>query len=571
MNANNARRLTGPSWWLNAPGAAVEVAFDNTDDAAALFAAWCARVIGAAAELRWTRPEFGRSSGAACATWAFTAPLDQLATAAEVAEAACGAAPVDVAHLQRLARAEANPYVLAWIAHAQAHGLPWLLDEDELTIGLGSNGRTWPIAQVQQALPDLHGLTTIPHVLITGTNGKTTTARLVARILREHGLFAGNTSTDGLMLNGQLVTPGDWTGPGGARQVLRNQAVQAAALETARGGMLRRGLATTWADAAVVTNVSDDHLDPQVPDIHAMAEMKLAIRKGIRPGGLLVLNWNCEPLVRAVWRMQLWKGPHKLAWFSLSDSYPAFPEGDSAVGFEEAPGEFHLCAGGLDDDFRNPCLHFLERMPEDGLYGDLAQIPITFGGRAKHNVANCLAAVLLTHAMGVPRWTIINGLAHFRSTIADNPGRANVLHLNGATILVDFAHNPDGVRQIAGLVDKWPSTQRTLLIGQAGDRTDALMHAFVKESLTLRPDRLIVKDTDHYPRGRQKGEIPLVLHRFYQEEGVAEAAIDVTPDETAGIAEALTHAQPGHLLILLIHDDFPSAIAQLRAAGAVEP
>jgi cyanophycin synthetase len=553
MQASNARRLTGPSWWLDAPGAAVEVAFANDDVPAKLFAVWCARVAVLAGEIGWPRPLFGQSVGAACATWAFTAPIDQLTTAADVAEAACGVAALQPAHWQLLARTEANPQALAWIAHAETHDLPWLLDEEGLTLGLGNHGRTWPLAEVQETLPDVRGLARIPHVLITGTNGKTTTARIVARILREHGLFAGNTSTDGLMLNGELVTPGDWTGPGGARQVLRNTDVQAAALETARGGLLRRGLATTWADAAVVTNVSDDHLDGQVPDVDAMAEMKLAIRKGIRPGGLLVLNWDCEPLVNAVWRLQLWKGPHRLAWFALSDD-----------GLDEAPGPFHAFAA-------RHGLVVNGDLPDGHAFGDFSDIPLTFGGAAKHNVANCLAAVLLAHAVGVPRWTIIRGLAHFRSSVADNPGRANVLHLNGATILVDFAHNPDGVRQVAALVADWPSTSRTLLIGQAGDRTDDLMHAFVRESLALRPDRVVLKDTDHYLRGRQKHEIPEVLQRFYLHEGVPQAAITVTDDEPAGIVETLKDAQPGHLLILLVHDDFPHAIAQLRAAGAVEP
>jgi UDP-N-acetylmuramyl tripeptide synthase len=458
---------------------------------------------------------------------------------------------LDIASLQALATSETSSGLQRLLRQAASRGLPWLLDDEGLTLGLGAHGQTWPLS----ALPDPTNLPTtlgsIPHVLITGTNGKTTTARMVARILRHHGLFAGNTSTDGLMLDGELVTPGDWTGPGGARQVLRNVRVEAAALETARGGLLRRGLASRWADAAVVTNVSDDHLDPQVATEAAMAEAKLAVRRGIRPGGLLILNADCAPLVAATRRLQLPDGPYTLAWFA------ADRERATAL-----PGTAHAF---VQDDAL-----MLQDSTGMQTVADLAHVPITFAGRAPHNVANALASALAAYAMAVPMRTVAAGLAAFGSTIADNPGRANVMHLNGATILIDFAHNPDGVRQVAALVADWPSHARTLLVGQAGDRTDALMHALVEASLAFRADRVVLKDTDHYLRGRQKHEIPKVLLRYYLQEGVAPSAIVTTDDEPAGITETLRDALPGHLLILLIHDDFPAAIAQLRAAGAVE-
>ncbi len=551
MQSGAGRRLTGPSWWLSSPGAAVEIAFADGDDADQLFATWCERVTEAATQLGWPAGDFARTTGAACATWAFAAPVDQLSTAADVAEAACGLEPLDFETLRHQAQAEAQPHVRAWLAAAEASDLPWLLDDDGLTIGLGAFSQTWLLSALSETPPSLSHLRTIPHVLVTGTNGKTTTARMLARILRHHGLFAGNTSTDGLMLDGQLVTPGDWTGPGGARHVLRNLRVQAAALETARGGLLRRGLASRWADGAVVTNVSDDHLDAQVGSEALMAEAKLAIRKGIRPGGLLILNASCAPLVTAARRLRLPDGPFSLAWFAAS-----------CADLADLPGQIRAWS---EDDAL-----VMETAAGRHVIARLEDIPATFAGHAPHNVANALAAALAAHAMAIPAETIASGLAAFGSTVADNPGRANVLHLNGATILVDFAHNPDGVRQLAALVDLWPSTQRTLLIGQAGDRTDELMHALVQATLAFRPSRIVLKDTDHYLRGRQKGEIPLVLRRYYLQEGVAESALTVTEDELTGVAETLLDARPGHLLILLIHDDFPSAIARLRAAGATE-
>ena len=547
MRCVGGRRLTGPGWWLDAPGVAVEVTFAPEDDPDALFTAWQTQV---RAHLPGPgRPRFARTGDGHVATWAFTAPIDVLSAAVALGEWAVSPTTDPTSLLADLQARD--PALRRWIAHARRHGLPWLLDDDALTIGLGTHGRTWPRADVGRTLPDLTGLATIPHALITGTNGKTTTARLLARMLRANGWFAGNTSTDGWMLDGQLVEAGDWTGPGGARSVLRHGQVQAAALETARGGLLRRGLAAQCADAAVVTNVSDDHLDEHgIATVAQMADAKLAVRRGVRPGGWLVLNADCAPLVAAVRQLRLNRGPWRLAWFAHDRQTMA-----------KLPGVHAWAADGA------LWLHEGESVAR---IADLHAVPLTFGGMAPHNVANALSATLAARAMGLTLPVIAAGLAAFGSTVADNPGRANVFTLNGATLLVDFAHNPDGVRQLAALVDAWPQTARTLLVGQAGDRSDALMHELVRATLALRPTRVVLKDTEHYLRGRQKGEIPTLLTQFYVAEGIAPADISVHPDELDALAECLRDALPGHLLLLLIHDDFPGAIAQLRAAGAVE-
>lgn len=550
MQGSGGRRLTGPSWWLDGPGVAVDVVFAPHDNPQLLFGQWRRAMRRNLASLQPFALNFATMGDHHSATWACTLPVDCLDAGVELAETLCSPR-TDLKAVRAKLPASRSPAVRAWIAHAEAHGLPWLLDDEGLTIGLGEGGRTWPLAEVGAVLPEVGGLATIPHVLITGTNGKTTTARLLARILQENGWSAGNTSTDGLMLNGVLVEPGDWTGPGGARKVLRNPEVQAAALETARGGLLRRGLVSRWADAALVTNVSDDHLEERgVRTVAQMAEAKLSIRKGIRPGGWLIVNAACAPLVAAVKRLGLARGPWKLAWFSGDRrdlahlrGFKAWVEAGKLVAKEAGPRT---------------------------VVARLDQIPLTFGGTAPHNVANALAATLAARSLGIAVPVIARGLGAFGSSVADNPGRANVFALHGATLLVDFAHNPDGVRQLASLIDKWPSTHRTLLVGQAGDRTDALMLELVRASLALRPDRVVLKDTDHYLRGRQKGEIPDLLTRYYVAEGIPASAISVHPDELDALRESLRDAQPGHLLILLIHDDFAGAIAQLRASGAIE-
>lgn len=550
MRLIEGRRLTGPNLFQDLPGVAVEIAIEAGEDAQDIARRFGQRVlhlahkIGVLADLQ--EADFVVRAHKGGLTLVFPARIDALEAAVELAEWAIGedSAEHSGVALKALFVAESNPQLLALQQEASARNTAFLWDEDGATLGQGCFSQTWPLRD----LPVLHTIDwqkyrRIPQILVTGTNGKTTTARLLARLAQTLRLTVANTSTDGLYVQGKLVEAGDWTGPGGARKILRDERVEAAILEVARGGLLRRGLATTGADAAIVTNVSDDHLGEWgIDSIGDMAEAKLVIHKGLRPDGWLILNAANAPLMAQ--RRHL-PAATKVAWFSrnlteLQDTSPI--------------------ATVVEQQF---CVNHTPVVP-------VAEVPICFGGSAVHNIDNVLAALLAVELTWSGQGDWAGALKQFRPSIADNPGRANVLDLNGAKIIVDFAHNPDGVRQIAQMVQHWPSKRRLITLGQAGDRSDDLLHELAVAALDCRPDIVILKESLHYLRGRQLGEVTGTLQKYLLDLGLRAGQIMRTDDETAAVEIAVKWAQPGDLLILLIHDDFASAIAQLQAAGAIE-
>src|SRR5690606_10885672 len=311
----DSRRLTGPNLYFGGTGAALETAPGLAPDAGVL-QRWRDNVARARAALGWPDGAIVARRHASGASLAFAAPADRLYAATEANEwalyAALGrradATPVDgdagdtrphpahfddaeaLRQLRTLADAEARPDLLVLLAAARARGVPAHADDDALSLGEGEAGQAWPL----DALPDPAGvpwarLRAVPKAVVTGSNGKTTTVRLLAAMLGAHGLRTGYCSTDGLVVDGAPVESGDFAGPVGARTVLRDPRVQAAVLETARGGLLRRGLAVADARVAVVTNASADHFGEY--GIHALedlAALKLVVARSLAPGGVLV-------------------------------------------------------------------------------------------------------------------------------------------------------------------------------------------------------------------------------------------------------------------------------------------
>ena len=261
----------------------------------------------------------------------FTAPIDRLYGATEmnewaiaVANAVCGGSeppPLTTAvpHIETLLTEEANPAMMALQEASKQHGVPFVWDDDYVSVGMGKHSKTWlsnaipPVAEV-----DWQGIGAVPVVLVTGTNGKTTSSRMLTRILCRAGFMVGSTSTDGVCVNEEVVESGDWTGPGAARMVLRRPDVDAAVLETARGGLLRRGIGVDEADVALVTNVGDDHLgDYGVHTIPDMAVVKNLICSVVKPAGARVLNADDAELSKLG---RSYNAP--LVWFSLDANHP---------------------------------------------------------------------------------------------------------------------------------------------------------------------------------------------------------------------------------------------------------
>ena len=555
----DSRRLTGANLYFNGTGAALEIAPDVAFDAAAL-QRWRGNIACVRAALAWPDGAVFVREHATGVSLAFEAPIDQLYTAAEANEWALYAAlglragdvPVDdeadvprlhVAHfddaealrqLAALAQAEAVPALAPLLAAARERGVPAHADDEALSIGEGATSQTWSLQALPQidAVPwqALHG---IPKAVVTGSNGKTTTVRLLAAMLRAHGLSAGYSSTDGLFIDGVCVEGGDFSGPVGARTVLRHPQVHSAVLETARGGLLRRGLVAQDARVAVVTNISVDHFGEYgVHSLDDLAAVKLVVAKSLAPDGLLVLNADDPMLVKHAAST----GIRNVGWFALQ---LADAQARSTLACGAREGRLLLSIDGREQDL-----------------GEITAMPLAVGGAARYNIGNIAAAALAAHALDIGADTIATVLARFGASNADNPGRLQRWTLGDVEVLLDYAHNPDGLQ---GLLEVAAGLRRggrmALLLGHAGNRLESDFHALAAVAAAARPDRVWMKDIGgDYLRGRASGAVADILRGALHAQGMPLEALPVCLNEAEATHQALAWARGGDLLVLPIHE-----------------
>jgi UDP-N-acetylmuramyl tripeptide synthase len=559
---DDSRRITGPHLLLPGPGATLETSGPLAQDAGAL-ARWADGVRRAAAALGWIRCEPVLRPHASGCTLGLNADEDQLFTATEVNEWAWCAAIGDRAFhapghaladdeaqafdlLRRVSCAERRPALMALLAAAYERELPVLLDDEAFSVGLGGRGQTWPL----DALPALDAvpwtaLGRIPTALVTGSNGKTTTVRLIAACLREHGLVAGHSCTDGLFIGAEALDSGDYSGPAGARAILRDPRVQAAVLETARGGMLRRGLALPEADVAVVTNISADHFGEYgVHDLDDLAAAKLSLARAVQQRGRLVLNAD-DPRLRAAGVQR-----PRVDWFTL--------DLDAALASLPLPADARVCG------LRGEHLCWREGGAETVVL-PITEIAIGLDGRARFNLANAAAATAAALVLGVPMDSVRAVLRDFGHRQDDNPGRLERRQFGGIEVLLDYAHNPDGLDGLLALArELHPEGRLGLLLGQAGNRDDEQVRALARAAARHRPDLVVLKDIDGMLRGRSAGELAGVLRAELLQAGLPEAALDLRLRELDSARAALAWAEHGDLLVLPVH-----AASAKRAVGAL--
>jgi UDP-N-acetylmuramyl tripeptide synthase len=547
IEVRDSRRLTGPNILWNRPGAALEV-YGPELEVEALVNAWrpyARRILDA---VGWVGEDLAVRSFTGGCSLAISAPIDALYAACEVNEWAVEAAMAEVGGMgspdyvegtRRLVReieGERNPALLALRDAAWEHRVSFLSDDDHASVGLGKGCRVFAVKDVPEP-GDINWteITDVPLALVTGTNGKSTTVRLLASMIRAAGLSEGFSSTDGLVVNGEFIERGDYSGPEGARAILRHPGVEVAVLETARGGILRRGLPVRRADAALVTNVGEDHLGEYgVSDLPTLIDTKLVVHRAVGEDGLLVLNADDAGL-----RSRRRELDVPVAWFSLDMDRPGLMR--------------HVAAGGTAAWIENGLL--LWKGGDERHYGIVRvdEIPITLGGAARHNTANALAAILVAGKLGLPIEAMADGLRCFQGSPDENPGRGNVFRLRGVTAIVDFAHNAHGFRSLFEMASALPADRRLVLLGQAGDRTDASILEQVTITWEARPDRIIIKEMEKYLRGRQRGEIPGMIESELRRLGATDDVIGHADCEIDAVREALAWARPGDLLLLLVY------------------
>jgi cyanophycin synthetase len=389
---------------------------------------------------------------------------------------------------------------------------------------------------------------TIPIVAVTGTNGKTTTTRLIAHILRGVGRKVGWTSTVGVFIEGEMVLEGDYTGPAGAWRVLREPGLDIAVLETARGGILLRGMACQSNDISVMINVSGDHLGLHgVQTVEGLAEVKGVVLRTTRPDGWVVLNAD-DPLVRAQAA-----GLHASIIWVTQD-----PENPMVVAHRHAGGRAVIVEDGTMREIWGEDAHELARLEE---------MPLTFGGTATHMIENALCAAAATLALELEREAVGQGLQTFGAIGDDNPGRLHVYDLNGATVILDYAHNEAGLRHLLTMARgyKEKDGRLTAIIGTAGDRTDEALRELGRLAAE-QSDRVIVKETRRYLRGRASVDEMTALYL----EGVSAGGNTphvVAADEPEALEIALQDLQPGDAVAMMCIETGPQSRARVEELG----
>jgi cyanophycin synthetase len=587
----DSRRLTGSNLFFASTGAVLDVVGVAIDEE--LLAAWRRRVERAGARLAWVDRQSAARAHAGGVLLAISAPGDQLLLATEVNEWALCAALVErdpkrwaglndaliaaaldsaddgtnpavefapvveesaaLARFRRLAALEAVPGMLALLEVAAARALPHFIDDTELTLGAGAGSRSFALRE----LPSVgevswNELSDIPTAIVTGSNGKTTTVRLIAACARAQGWRAGYNCTDGVFIGAETVATGDYSGPAGARLVMRDRRTQAAILEAARGGILRRGLAVARADAAVVTNISSDHFGEYgIDDLAGLADVKLSVAAAVAADGRLILNADDSLLrMKSSELARRYGRRPALAWFALdadqSHLHQFRSQGASTCGVRQGRLCLHHLGSGYD-------------------LGAVLSMPLSIGGIATYNVANLAAAALAAITLGIPAALIAAVFARFGERLSDNPGRMMRFEFNGVHVLIDYAHNPDGLRGFLSVANQLrSSTSRLgLLLGHAGNRKDADIAELARVAAGFEPELVVVKEDEAHLRGRAPGEIPRIIRDELLRLGLAESALPVRDTELEAARFALQWAQPGDVLALPLHS--PSARAAVVA------
>ena len=593
MPFEDSRRLTGSNLFFATTGAVLDCVATPLDDA--LLAAWRGRVEKVGAQLGWTHGQAVVRRHASGVLLAIAAPWDQLLLATEVNEWALCAALAErdpsrwrnlqdaliaaareagdspgteagleplldeaaaFARFARLARVQANPAVRELLEAAATKALPYFLDAGTLTLGAGAASRSFSLDGVPSvAQVDWSTLADIPTAVVTGSNGKTTTVRLIAACTRAHGWRTGYNCTDGVFIDKETVASGDYSGPDGARMVMRDARVQAAILETARGGILRRGLAVTRVGAAVVTNISSDHFGEYgIDDLPGLARVKLTVAAVVAAGGLLILNADDPELRRgADGLVQRFGSRPALGWFA-SDADQTFLR-DYRLQGAQSCGVRH---GRL----------ILDTLREAQDLGPVAAMPMSIGGKASYNIANLAAAALAASALGVPARVIGSVFASFGAYPDDNPGRLMRFTFNGAHVIIDYAHNPDGLRQLLTLANQLRGAEGRLglLLGHAGNRKNADIEAVARTAAEFHPQLIVVKENEQQLRGRDPGEVPHIIRAELLRQGLPPSVLPIRDTEIEAARFALAWARPGDVLALPLH----SAAARLSAIHLLE-
>jgi cyanophycin synthetase len=369
----------------------------------------------------------------------------------------------------------------------------------------------------------------IPIIAITGTNGKTTTTRLIAHIVKNNGYRVGFTTSDGIYVQNSMLNKGDTTGPQSAEFILKDPTVEFAVLETARGGILRSGLGFGRCDIAIVTNVQEDHLGlSDINTLKDMANVKGVVVKAVKRDGYAILNADNEHCVSIGKTAEC-----NVAYFSLNENNPVIVE--------------HCKKGGIAAIYENGYIT-IKKGEWKFRVEKASHIPLTFNGKVTFMICNVLAATLATYTYGFTIEDIKTNLETFIPSAAQTPGRMNIFDFKNYKVLIDFAHNPDGFNGIKEFLSSVNSTHKIGIITGTGDRRDEDIRELGRISAEMF-DHIIIRQ-DKFLRGREAQEIVDLLLEGIREKNPKQS-YEYIPKEVEALKHAFSLAKPGSYIVAL--------------------
>jgi cyanophycin synthetase len=389
----------------------------------------------------------------------------------------------------------------------------------------------------------------IPIFSVTGTNGKTTVTRMIGHVLSQTGQTVGMTTTDGIYLGDKRIVEGDTTGPHSARTVLSDPAVEVAVLETARGGIVRRGLGYDWSDIAVMTNIGPDHIGQDgIESVEDLVFIKSLIAERVREGGTLVLNADDEHLARLMENPRVSGLKKRVIYFSLHENNPLITG--------------HVAAGNTAYFLRDGLIIEISDQAEIPVLR-VADIPCTMGGTAEFQISNLLAAIAACRAYGVTGEYLSRSLKSFNSNY--NPGRANLYQVNGGYVMVDYGHNADAFAAVCRMAARWTDRRVTGIIGVPGDRDDSVIEQAGRVAARGFHHVIIKEDKDL--RGRVGGEVARLLCRAVKDES-PDTECHIVLDEIEALRTEIEAMQKGQVIVVF-YDQLEPVMKLLKSVGAM--
>lgn len=372
----------------------------------------------------------------------------------------------------------------------------------------------------------------IPIVSVTGTNGKTTTTRLIAHILSANGKSVGMTSTDGVVINNNVIFKGDYSGPEGARIVLTDPTVDHAVIEVARGGILRRGLGFKVADVGVLMNITSDHLGMEgVNTLEELARVKSTVTESVKKTGYAVFNAD-DPLVLSC----IEKTQASPILFSLNPDNEAIQD--------------NLEKGNMNVIYEDEMIFIQQGLQKISVV-NVKAVPITFEGKALFNIQNALAAVAATKALGMDEIQIKNALMSFYPSVEQSAGRMNMIDMGNFKVLIDYGHNPGAILATGDFIKSFAPGRIIRLSAASGNRREVDILDFAA-SIAKYSDHVVLCDSD--PRGRELGATPELVRCGLLDNGFEEHEITLVLDEREAALTCLQMAQKGDLVVLQVDD-----------------